>query len=446
MARILNKHLMALAAAMALTCGQAYAGEAVTMNLEEAMAKAFANNPAITMANYDLDAAQADLNAARSSRYLSISGQHSSGRSGYDEARLVVIDTLPVMTKSIGNAHSNTLTASLPLYTGGKLKGAVISAKAGFKSAEAGLQATYNKMRSTVTNGYFGVLEADDMQQLARESVARLTDHLKNVRAQYDVGVVAKADVLRSEVELANAQQKLIQAEHAYQLAEAQLNRIVGLPLDTSLKLEDSLAYVAYDKTLEDCLAYAAANRPELEQARQGVQAAKGSLKMALSGHMPQIAARASQSWSDKNWPGDENGNWAVGVNVSMNIFDSGVTLSKIHGAEAKMDKAKESLRDTTDAVMLDVRSNYLGMQEAEKRINTTKAAVALAEEDYRIAQVRYQAGVGTNTDVLDAQVALTQAQTNYLQAMYSYNTSKTNLLTAIGEPMTVPVQVKAAQ
>ena len=176
--------------------------------------------------------------------------------------------------------------------------------------------------------------------------------------------------------------------------------------------------------------------------ARQNVNAAKGSLRSAISGHMPKFYASASQSWSDSNWPGDENGNWGVGISASITIFDSGVTTSRIHGAEADLDRAKESLRDTQDAVDLDVRTNYLNMREAEKRISTTEVAVEQAQEDYHIAQVRYMAGVGTNTDVLDAQVALVDAQNNYLTAKYDYQTSKTDLETAIGVPMTIPVKM----
>ena len=94
---------------------------------------------------------------------------------------------------------------------------------------------------------------------------------------------------------------------------------------------------------------------------------------------------------------------------------------------------AKESYRQDTDAVQLDVRNCYFNLREAEKRISTTQVAVAKAEEDYHIAQVRYEAGVGTNTDVLDAQVALREARNNFNTALYDYNTSKSALQTAMG-------------
>ena len=440
-----SKRLLLLSAALTLFMSQsAFAGETVEMNLEDAMQRAFNTNPAITIAGYERDSARASYNAARNSRWISISGTHSTQRSGYDDYHQVKnnITGILSLSKEIGNAHANSLTASMPIFTGGKLNGTIKQAKAGYLISEQGLQKAYNDMRSTVTNGYFDMLQADNMQKLGRESVDRLADHLKNVEAQYEVGVVAKVDVLRSQVELANAKQSLIKAENAYQIAEANLNKIVGLPMDTQLKLDNILVYTPYDNDMQYCLDYAAKHRPELEQAKQQVEAAKGALRVAISGHMPQVAATASQSWKDSNWPGDENGNWGVGVTVSMNIFDSGVTVSKIHGAEADLAKAHETYRDTVDAVNLDVRSNYLNLREAEKRIDTTKLAVSQAEEDYRIAQLRYMNGVGTNTDVLDAQVALTDAKTNYLQAMYDYNTCKTNLETAIGVPMQFPTKV----
>ena len=450
----LTKRFLLLSAALTMALGQsAFAGETVALNLDDAMLRAFQTNPTVSIAQYELDSARASYNAARQSRGISITASHTTQRGGYDDNIVKKTDATGAWTgeywKGIGNSHANGLTASLPIFTGGKLKGTIKQAKANYQYNQVGVQRTYNEMRSTVTDGYFTMLQADNMQKLSAESVARLEDHLKNVQAQYDVGVVAKVDVLRSQVELANAKQTLIQAENSYQVAEANMNKIVGLPMDTNLKLDNLLVYNAYDKNMDDCLAYAAEHRPELMQAQYNVDAAKGALMVARSGHMPQVAASASQSWSDTNWPGDEKGNWGVGVNVSMNVFDTGVTLSKIHGAEADLKKAEETYRDTVNAVNLDVRSNYLGLREAEKRISTTKLAVEQADEDYRIAQLRYMSGVGTNTDVLDAQVALTQAKTNYTKALYDYNTSKTALETSIGVPMSNPataVKVQAAK
>ena len=156
----------------------------------------------------------------------------------------------------------------------------------------------YIEMKETATNGYFTMLDAGNMKTLCQESVDRLQAHLDNVIAQYNVGIVARADVLRSEVELANAKQDLISAENGYDVAEATLNNIIGTPLSTTLVLKDTLQYVPYDNDMAYCLAYSEEHRPELKQAEYGVDAAEAALVVARSGHMPKISASAGNYWA----------------------------------------------------------------------------------------------------------------------------------------------------
>ena len=116
-----------------------------------------------------------------------------------------------------------------------------------------------------------------------------------------------------------------------------------------------------------------------------------------------------------------------------MNLFDGNVTKAKVRQAEARLTKSVEQANQKQDVIQLEVRQAYLNMLEAEKRITTSKVTVDKGQEDFKIAQVRYSAGVGTNLDVIDSQLALTQAKTNYIQAMYDYNTSRAKLDKAMG-------------
>lgn len=436
------KSILAAAAAMGVLCAQpAFAGGTLALDLDETVQRALLTNPNVKIAEYNRKAAKADYSAAKSSRGISISVNHNSGRGGYADNR-AIYDANGVLIgfgKSIGNNHSNSVTASLPIFTGGQLQAQIGQAKAQYRSMLSAEEQAYIEMKETATTGYFNMLNATNMKALRQESVDRLQAHLDNVIAQYNVGIVARADVLRSEVELANAQQNYISAANGYDVAEATLNNIIGTPLDTTLVLKDSLQYVPYENDMEYCLAYSREHRPELKQAEYAIDAAEAAVVEARSGHMPKVSANASNSWSSSNWPGDDNEEWAVGVTASMNIFDSGVTWSKIHAAQENLAKAKESERQIKDSVELEVRTDYLNMREAEKRISTTQVAVAQAEEDYHIALVRYQAGVGTNLDVMDAQEALTEAKTNYYQALYNYNTSKAALNTSMGVGVPVP-------
>lgn len=436
------KNVLALTAALSVLCSQSVFAATLELDLEETIQRALLTNPSVKIAEYNRKAAKADYSAAKGARGISISLSHDSGRGGYaDYAWRNVNGGAPIWTKSIGNSHSNSITASLPIFTGGELQGQIGQAKANYRSMLSAEEQAYNEMKETATTGYFNMLNATNMKALRQESVDRLQAHLDNVIAQYNVGIVARADVLRSEVELANAQQNYITASNEYDVAEATLNNIIGTPLGTTLLLKDRLQYEPYENDMAYCLAYSEQHRPELKQAEYGVDAAEAALVVARSGHMPKVYANASNNWggNGSDWPGDDDENWSVGVTASMNVFDSGVTWSRIHAAQENLAKAKESQRQIKDNVELEVRTDYLNLREAEKRITTTQVAVASAEEDYHIAVVRYQAGVGTNIDVMDAQEALTQAKTNYYQALYNYNTSKAALNTSMGVGVPVP-------
>lgn len=439
------KNVLALTAALSVLCSQSVFAATLELDLEETIQRALLTNPSVKIAEYNRKAAKADYSAAKGARGISISLSHSSGRGGYADNRYNTIyqngRPVAIYDKGIANSHSNSITASLPIFTGGELQGQIGQAKANYRSMLSAEEQAYNEMKETATTGYFNMLNATNMKALRQESVDRLQAHLDNVIAQYNVGIVARADVLRSEVELANAQQNYITASNEYDVAEATLNNIIGTPLGTTLLLKDRLQYEPYENDMAYCLAYSEQHRPELKQAEYAIDSAEAALVVARSGHMPKVYANASNNWggNSSDWPGDDDENWSVGVTASMNVFDSGVTWSKIHAAQENLAKAKESQRQIKDNVELEVRTDYLNLREAEKRITTTQVAVASAEEDYHIAVVRYQAGVGTNIDVMDAQEALTQAKTNYYQALYNYNTSKAALNTSMGVGVPVP-------
>ncbi len=437
------KNVLALTAALSVLCSQSVFAATLELDLEETIQRALLTNPSVKIAEYNRKAAKADYSAAKGARGISISLSHESGRGGYADNHILrdAVGRILSNDKQIGNTHSNSITASLPIFTGGELQGQIGQAKANYRSMLSAEEQAYNEMKETATTGYFNMLNATNMKALRQESVDRLQAHLDNVIAQYNVGIVARADVLRSEVELANAQQNYITASNEYDVAEATLNNIIGTPLGTTLLLKDRLQYEPYENDMAYCLAYSEQHRPELKQAEYAIDSAEAALVVARSGHMPKVYANASNNWggNGSDWPGDDDENWSVGVTASMNVFDSGVTWSKIHAAQENLAKAKESQRQIKDNVELEVRTDYLNLREAEKRITTTQVAVASAEEDYHIAVVRYQAGVGTNIDVMDAQEALTQAKTNYYQALYNYNTSKAALNTSMGVGVSVP-------
>ena len=393
----------------------AFAEKSLSIDLQTAIDKAFKTHADIKKAEYALDADRASYNAARETFGPKVTFSHKTTRGGYWDEQIIG----GVPTKNLGTSHTNGFNLSVPIFNPG-LNAAEKQAKARYQSSVLGEELAFITMKQTVSNAYYTLLAAIDSQQVCEKSVAALQDHLKNVQAQYDVGVVAKV-------------QDLIKAENRHSIAEARLNNMMGIDQDTKLNPVEELEYTAYKEVLPNCINYAMLHRLDLQQSRLQVKAAEAALNGAKAGWMPSVSGSLSNSWSDNRWPGTEGSNWGVGVGLDMNVFDSGVTKSKVAAAKANLMTAKESYRQDTDNVELDVRNCYNTLREAEKRISTTQVAVAKAEEDYHIAQVRYEAGVGTNTDVLDAQVALHQARNNFNTSLYDYNLAKVALDTAMG-------------
>jgi len=393
---------------------------AAELTLDDSIALALQNNPSIKMAAADKDKADWGIKENEAGKLPTLSLANSDNRSSGTAGT------------SSSDSFSTSLRLNVPLYTGGRTEGLIDQAKSNANIATVGVAKVKEQVKLDTTTAYFSVLQNNKLVEVNQQTVDNLSEHLKNVQAQFQVGTIAKSDVLRSEVELANAQQNLTKAKNAYDVSVATFNNIIGLPLDSQNTMKDNLAYVNYDMSLEDSIQMADEKRPEILQSQETINAAKAGIKIADSGKLPTVTASGAQGWSGSKFPGDNN-NWSVGVSANWDVFDAGVTNAKIKEAKANMDKVSEGDKQTRTGIELEVRQAYLSMKEAEARIETSKVAVDKASEDLKASQAKYYAGVGTNLDVIDAQVALTQAETNTTQALYDYNVNKAKLQKAIG-------------
>ena len=411
--------------ALSITSSPVLAAESMNLTLEEGIKLALENNHSIQQTESDAASAQWSLKEAKGSKGIAITWNSTANKIGgtYYTTR--------------DKDYSNTLSASIPVYSGGALEGNIKNAQIGVEVGDLSLENTKQSVKLETTEDYYRIMQCRNLVKVQEESVEKLQQHLKNVTAQYTVGTVAKSDVLRSQVELASASQNLVSARNNYDLAMSAFNNVVGLPLDTVINIEGDLNYEKYDLQLDNCIDYALRHRADGIAADKAVMQMKTAIKTAQAGQLPQVSLAASKYIDDNKAFGKEvTDKWTVGITANWNLFDSNVTYAKVRQAEEQSRKSVEIAKQKKDAIQLEVRQAYLNMIAAEKNIQTTKVAVDQAQEDYKIAQVRYSAGVGTNIDVIDAQVALTSAQTNYIQALYDYNTSKASLDRAMGLPI----------
>lgn len=409
----------------------AFAAEARNIDLDETIQLALANNRTIKQSIISRETAYRSMKTAgsRMGPTVSLSSQATAvGGSYYDSYEHPRI-------------FSNTASFSMPLYDGNALREGRISARYGLNSADLNLENTLQAVRLQATTYYYRVLQTKNYIEVGEENVRNLQEHLNNVNAQFRAGTVAKADVLSSEVNLANAQQALVNYNNNYDIAVATLNNYLLLPADTVLRTQDQLTYTKYNLNLANCTAYALENRPDVAAADYAIKQAESAIKQAKAGKKPSVNAVASAGINgDKPFNKEYSDSWTAGISASWNIFDNGLVNSQVDSASASLLQAQQTAASTREQVQLDVQSAYLSLTAAEKNIQTTKVAIVSAEEDVKIATVRYQAGVGTNLDVLDATEKLTEARTNYYDALYNYNTAKADLDKAMGIPVGIDV------
>ena len=405
------------------------AADVVNINLDETIQRAFENNRTIKESVAERQEAFWSLSEARRQTNPKASWSLGANRRG------------GMYYGSVGNAFSHSGSITMPIYRGGALKEGRKSARYALSSADLSLENTLQTVRLQSTIYYFNVLQYRNLIEVYEEEVLTLEEHLRNVNAQFRVGTVAKVDVLESEVELANAKQNLVNIQNRYDVAVAELNNYIGLPADTIIRPQDTLTYQQYDLKLGDCTAYALENRADAAMADYAIKRAESARKSAKAGYRPSVNAEISKGLTtERALSGKTTDSWTAGISASWNIFDGGITSSQVHQADAAIVRAQEVAAQTREQIQLEVQSYFLQLRAAEKNIATTKVAVNLGEENYRISQVRYAAGVGTNLDVMDASRKLTEARSNYFTALYNYNTAKASLDRYMGVPVEIDV------
>lgn len=409
----------------------------IDLNLPKTVQMALDYNRDIKNSQYALKKAEYAINQAQAGKKPTVDYNFGAQRSrATDAATYSRAASLMGSANSISNAFSNGISVNIPLYTGGLVEGKIDVAKLGKTNAQEEILRVEQATKYSAIEGYYGLLAYQELQGVYHEAVDNLQGHLDNVQAQYNVGTKAKVDVLSSDVSLANAKTTAITADNNVAIAESNLNNILGLPLETKLNLADhQLPFDTYNISLQEAMDYAMKYRPEVLQAAIAVQEAERSIDIADAGNKPTVAITGGNDWADNTFPGiDANKrSWKVAAGVTYNFYDGGATKAKVNQAKQDLLVARETEQKTRESVQLQVKQAYLNIRSAAQKVEETQTVVDQARENYRIQNIRYQAGVGINLDVLDAQLSLNQAQVNHIQALYDYNVGIAKLEQVMG-------------
>lgn len=417
-----------------------------SLTLNQALDLAIRQNADVLRAREDLRRSHGVVVETRSEALPRL---HARGE--YRETDVKFIDAFPGSGGPSENQERPwyaTVEITQLLFAGGRVRAALQVARLSDQIAVLDFERTVADTIFVVRRTFYEVLLNMELVKVREQSIHLLDEQLKDTRNRFDVGAVPQFNVLRAEVELANAKPPLIRARNALRLAKENLVKLTALddpqqqPEFTNFEFVGDLRRERRDWSLADALRLSSDQRAEIKQAEKRVKLQRENTKIARSGYLPEVSAFANYGVRNTLF-GDQVDEsihgWSAGGRASWNIFDGMQTHGRLQQARADLAAAEITAADTRRVVGLEVRQAYSDYQQATELIEAQARTVEQAEEGLRLAEARFRAGSGTQLDVLSAQTALTEARSNEAQAAHDYNVALSALDRATGITVAQP-------
>ncbi|MEJ2614960.1 MAG: TolC family protein [Ignavibacteriaceae bacterium] len=282
-------------------------------------------------------------------------------------------------------------------------------------------------------------MQSKKSKEVTDQNVEQVKAHLMNVQNFYEQGLSTKNDLLKVQVQLSESELRQIDAKNAVKLARINLFNVIGIPLNTKSEIPDSVDIKTNAvNDLDSYIEKAMDNRPELKAMQYNIKSGEAGVTLAESNWYPQIYLGGNYYYSKPNqriFPAENKfkDTWDVGVSVQVDLWNWGSTADKTEQAKAQLEEAKDSYKIAKDNIVLEVNSNYLNLEQSKDKIAVAEGSVSQAKENYRVTDETFKKGLALNSDLLDSEVALLQANTNYIQALVDYELAKARLEKSIG-------------
>jgi outer membrane protein len=328
------------------------------------------------------------------------------------------------------------VTANQLLYDFGKTSSSIDAAKYNLKAREIATQRARNRSALDFILAYYDLLEADKLLQVAAEEVKQYEAHKHDAEVRYRAGVVTKNEVLQADVTLADSRQRYLISDNLRSLRASQINSLLLRPLNDAVQLEEVKTSPSAGITLEAAWTAAEAESPEIQVLDAGIRAKEESVNSTRAEYFPTFFLSGGYQYQENEFQVYPR-NWSLIAGMNFNLFEGGATSARVHIGRSELASLKTTRDKIVDAVRLDVKGAYLNLQSSAQQIEVTKTAITQAEENLRLQRLRYQEGVGTALEVLDAVTLMSASQSNTWKALYGFERAEAGLLYSMGRDLT---------
>ncbi len=416
-----------------------------TWTLTEAIARAFEVSPTLQASKEAIQSAAYKKKRAQTGFFPKLSSQYNySYVDNPPKAKIPAQDfgvfTIPESTFAVGTQdnYSFNITLEQPIFTGLALITNYDLAQLGVDLSKVKFQQEQLQLALRVKEAYFNLLGNQQLKLVAEKTVLQIADNVRIAQDYFQVGLIPLNDLLKSEVELADARQKLVRAENLVLLSQSQLNTLLRLPLEQRVSVQDIQQYEPYEKRLSECQQEALQKRPEVKEVNTQLEIAQKNIQLARSEYYPQVylQSRYKKEGDTPNVSGNDftyADNFEISAGIKWNFWEWGRTHYLVQEKIREREQVKAALTQVQDSVQLEVQEAYINLKESEKNIGVALKAIEQAEENFRISEVRFREQVATTLELFDAQTLLTQAKVNYYRALYGFQIGDARLQKAMG-------------
>lgn len=436
--------LAALCAALAVPGASAQVRDAappLRLTLDEAVRRGLETSHRIAEAVARGEAADAVAGERRASTLPQIVAQAGYTRTNHVDAFGVLLpnNQLRIIYPDIPDNYRTRLDLQWPIYTGGRLDALERAARIEATASADDIATARGDLTLEITRTYWALVTAAESLRVVEASVTRIDAHLTDVRNQLAAGLVPPSDVFTVDAQASRQRMLTVQAQSNRDVVDAELSRLVGAPPGTPVETAAALDVLAPPPTALDGLIEAARHqRPERAALVKRAGAAGARARAAAAGTKPTVDVSGGVDYASPNpriFPREETWrtSWDASINVSWRIFDAGRARSEMAEAAALTRAVQERLADFDASLAVEIRQRVSEIASSRAAIDAATDAVRSAAEARRVLGERFGAGVATSTDVLDAQVALLQAELDRTQAIANAHLADARLTRALG-------------
>ncbi len=436
-----------------LSLGSVCLSQPLLLTVDECVQLGLSNSHTLKASELQTEAAGARYREASRARFFRIYGVGNYRRLSPNIPDFEILlpdsflgdafDTDLFVQPAILDRYNLQLRFDQPLFQGFRLEAGRQAASYGLDAAQHQYTDTRNELNFAIRRAYWNVYESAALLEVLDTALALVEEQLQGIQKRIEHGMALQSDLLAIQTRRSEVRLQRVEAENRVQVAQLQLNHLMGQPLDREIEPASTIELDAALPGVEAFVDQAVRQQPGLEVARSELAAQTARLRMERAGFYPQISLSGVYDYARPNayfFPQEDvfHGTWEAGFTVSLDLWNWGRTQARVREARATVATLEERVADAHSSIELEVRSLALELERSTEAVRVVAQGLEEARELYRVIQEQYRQGVAMNTELLNAELSLRTAETAHVQALVAYAIARADLYRATGNLSTL--------